>query len=171
MLAGRPRRSDVGDCASRAQSRGLWPGSRLTCRDGFFGMLVAVGGGASPPPPPPPPPAEEEEEEEAADGGRAPRRGMGRERFGAGLAVPFKVGMRRGEEEDDGWGMPVGLDLVFGLGTGGGGMRSDAPVVTLEAAAAGGGGGGGGGGMRSDAVLGASGRTLICGGRTAGGAC
>lgn len=44
---GRFRRSDEGELARRAQSRGEWPGSRITLRDGFDGLLECVGGGAS----------------------------------------------------------------------------------------------------------------------------
>lgn len=41
-----PRRSAVGWLARRAQSRGEWPGSRVTLREGFAGLLGFVGGGA-----------------------------------------------------------------------------------------------------------------------------
>lgn len=41
------RRSDAGLLASRAQSSGDRPGSRITLRDGFAGLLLCEGGGAS----------------------------------------------------------------------------------------------------------------------------
>lgn len=75
----------MGDWAKRAQSSGEWPGCRLTWREGFLGIDVAVGGGMRP---------EEELEEE----GGAPRRGTGRLReVGVGelrRGMPLRVGMR-----------------------------------------------------------------------------
>lgn len=47
MPGGRLRRSEVGELASRAQSSGEWPGSRITLRDGLAGLVECVGGGAS----------------------------------------------------------------------------------------------------------------------------
>jgi hypothetical protein len=41
-----PRKSAVGVLARRAQSRGEWPGSRVTFRLGFAGLELWVGGGA-----------------------------------------------------------------------------------------------------------------------------
>lgn len=126
-------------------------------------MLVAVGGGARPPPAEDPP------------GGGAPRRGMGRLRAGAGEAVPFRVGMRRGEvealaAEDLGWGMPEGLGILV-LGAGGGGMSAEAVVgagvvadVPLLVVFFDANDGGGGGGMSSAAPFGGSGTMLSCGG-------
>lgn len=97
MFGGRFRRSEVGDWARRAQSRGEWPGCRLTWREGFLGIDVAVGGGMRP-------------EEEPLEG--APRRGMGRLReVGVGevrRGIPLRVGMR--------------LPVVVVVGAGGGGM-------------------------------------------------
>lgn len=140
----------MGDCARRAQSRGEWPGLRLTCREGFLGMDVAVGGGMRPP-----------GEEAAAAAGR--RFGMGRDaRVGVGEALrglvsegmrPLRVGMRfvggvgirvaggegvllrvvrvgmRRAGEEAGRGMPEVRGLSLDFGRGGGGMRSDAPLV------------------------------------------
>lgn len=167
----------MGDWARRAQSSGEWPGCRLTCREGFLGIDVAVGGGMRP-------------EEELEEG--APRRGMGRLReVGVGEArrgIPLRVGMRfpvvgaggegvaldegggglamrdvvgemlrggavggegrregvgderptvvsegmrrTGEEEDAGRGMPDVRGLgSLELGTGGGGIRSEADLL------------------------------------------
>jgi len=41
-----PRKSAVGWLARRAQSKGEWPGSRVTFRLGFVGLELCVGGGA-----------------------------------------------------------------------------------------------------------------------------
>lgn len=46
MAGGRPRRSEVGDWARWAQSMGEWPGFKVTCLEGFWGMEEWVGGGA-----------------------------------------------------------------------------------------------------------------------------
>lgn len=43
---GSPRRSLLVSLARRAQSRGEWPGSRITFREGFVGLEECDGGGA-----------------------------------------------------------------------------------------------------------------------------
>lgn len=179
----------MGDCARRAQSSGEWPGWRLTWREGFLGIEVAVGGGMRP-------------EEEAAPGGRRfgmgsavrvggvgearaavgetlrglarvgirpfvgsvgeARAAVGEVRAVVGEALrglvregirPFRVGMRfvggvgmrvaggdgvllftarvgmRRAGEEAGRGMPEVRGLTFDFGRGGGGMRSDVPLV------------------------------------------
>ena len=70
---------------------GLWPGVSITFRDGFAGLVLAVGGGAR-------------DELKAAGG---PRFGMGNEREGAnedtGASAGRRVGggaMRPGAPED-----------------------------------------------------------------------
>lgn len=85
MEGGRPRRSDVGDWARRAQSIGEWPGVNFTCLEGLVGIEECVGGGARVEVP-------------------GARLGTGRERFGEGASEgrreePFldagaRVGMR-----------------------------------------------------------------------------
>lgn len=93
---------------------GLCPGSRVTWREGFLGMVECVGGGARPPP-----------REEEEDGGAMPRLGIGRLR--SRLGVGSRVGIRRGEDVDveavvTGWGMP---DTRGFFGRGGGGISTE----------------------------------------------
>lgn len=117
---GRPRRSDVGDWARRAQSIGEWPGVSFTCLEGLVGTEEWVGGGARVDVP-------------------GARLGTGRERFGEGacggrrdellLETGARVGMRRAFIAGFGGGaMTAGERLPDdeGGGGGGGGMRSDA---------------------------------------------
>lgn len=189
MFGGRLRRSEVGDCARRAQSSGEWPGWRLTWREGFLGMDVAVGGGMSP---------------EWLEG--APRRGMGRLReVGVGEArrgIPLRVGMRfpvvagdegEGDGEDAlGLAMRVVVGETLRGAVGGEGRRDgvgdERPAVVSEGTRrkgeeedAGRGMpdvrgfgslelGTGGGGMRSEGdFLGGAGSPLGCVGEAAGG--
>lgn len=116
MEAGRPRRSEVGDWATRAQSIGEWPGDSFTCLEGLVGMEEWVGGGARVEVP-------------------GARLGTGRERFGEGMLVGAgaRVGMRRACATGTGGGaMAVGEGAVVEEdagargGNGGGGIRSDA---------------------------------------------
>lgn len=182
----------MGDWARRAQSSGEWPGCRLTWREGFLGIDVAVGGGMRP---------------DELEG--APRRGMGRLReVGVGevrRGIPLRVGMRfpvvgaggGGVALDDGGGGLAMRDVVGemlrGCAVGGEGRREgvgdERPTVvsegmrrTGEEADAGRGMpdvrglgslelGTGGGGIRSEADLlgGGIGAVLICGGDGLGG--
>lgn len=120
---GRPRRSDVGDWARRAQSIGEWPGVSFTCLEGLVGTEEWVGGGARVDVP-------------------GARLGTGRERFGEG------VGEGRSEELFLAAGARVGIRRGCAAGTGGGAMAEGEGLVVEEDTGA----RGGGGGMRSDAV-------------------
>lgn len=123
MDGGRPRRSEVGDWARRAQSIGEWPGVSLTCLEGLVGIEEWVGGGARVEVP-------------------GARLGTGRERFGEG------AGEGRSEELFLAAGARVGMRRACAGGTGGGAMAErEGPVVEEDAGAR---GGGGGGGIRSD---------------------
>lgn len=125
MEGGRPRRSDVGDWARRAQSIGEWPGVRCTCLEGLVGIEECVGGGARVEVP-------------------GARLGTGRERFGEGADEG------RREELFLAAGARVGIRRACVAGTGGGAMEAgEGPTVDENTGAR---GGGGGGGMRSDAV-------------------
>lgn len=134
MEGGRPRKSEVGDWARRAQSIGEWPGVRFTCLEGLVGMQEWVGGGARVEVP-------------------GARLGTGRERFGRGagegrkeelfLEAGARVGMRRVCVAGSGGGAMAAreeLAVDEGAGSGGGDMRSDAGGDMI----AGGRGGGGG---------------------------
>lgn len=184
MCGGRLRRSEVGDCARRAQSSGEWPGCRLTWRVGFLGIEVAVGGGMRP---------------EGVEG--PPRRGSGRLRaLGVGevrRGMPLRVGMRfpvaaggegalglavrvavgevsRGAAGGEGSRVGVGDEVPGGVSEGmrragdedaGRGMpdvRGFARSLSF---------GTGGGGMRSEGdLLGGAGEMLSCGEDAVGGA-
>lgn len=117
VFGGSPRKSEVGDCARRAQSMGLCPGSSVTCREGFLGMDECMGGSARLLP---------REEEDGA-----PRRGMGRllrSRLGEGSSVGMRRGaaVEEGEDEDD--AMPANCGMLLGrgfFGTGGGGIMDE----------------------------------------------
>lgn len=127
MEGGRPRRSDVGDWARRAQSIGEWPGVSFTCLEGLVGIEECVGGGARVEVP-------------------GARLGTGRERFGEG------AGEGRREEPFLDAGARVGMRRACVAGSGGGAIaEGDGPTIAEDAGARGG-GGGGGGGMRSDAA-------------------
>lgn len=129
MEGGRPRRSDVGDWARRAQSIGEWPGVNFTCLEGLVGIEECVGGGARVEVP-------------------GARLGTGRERFGEGASEG------RREEPFLDAGARVGMRRACVAGTGGGAMEEgDGPTVDEDTGGRGrAGGGGGGGGIRSDAV-------------------
>lgn len=127
MEGGRPRRSDVGDWARRAQSIGEWPGVNFTCLEGLAGLEECVGGGARVEVP-------------------GARLGTGRERFGEG------AGEGRREEPFLDAGARVGMRRACVAGTGGGAMaEGDGPTVDEDTGARGR-ARGGGGGIRSDAV-------------------
>lgn len=125
MEGARPRRSDVGDWARRAQSIGEWPGVSLTCFEGLVGIEEWVGGGARVDVP-------------------GARRGTGRERFGEG------TGEGRGEELLLAAGARVGMRRACAAGIGGGAIAEGGGLMVEEDAGAR--GGAGGGGIRSDAV-------------------
>lgn len=130
MAGGRPRRSEVGDWARRAQSIGEWPGLRVTSLEVFLGTLEWEGGGAR------------------VDDPGWRFGAVRRERFGAGrsdeegeaaaaaavvvllLLVLFDIGARVG--------MRRGV-----VGTGGGAMRLGVRGLEFVLSTAGGGGGGG----------------------------
>jgi hypothetical protein len=117
---GRPRRSDVGDWARRAQSIGEWPGVSFTCLEGLVGIEEWVGGGARVDVP-------------------GARQGTGKERFGEGagggrseelfLAAGASVGMRRVCAEGTGGGAMAGGEWLM-VDESGGGIRS-CPVCDL----------------------------------------
>lgn len=108
---GSPRRSDVGEDDSRAQSRGLWPGVSVTCLEGFLGLVLCVGGGAR---------------DDAEGGGRREDEPPAGPLFGIGAfraAGPeLRMGARVGSRGGGGPISPLagadgGLDVTEGVGS------------------------------------------------------